>query len=747
MVAALLVGPVFGYLLTSAPDEVTMALADDTPGVPTEARGVLSSNHGVTTRRVPVWRVGPIDLRPVSSIDLLVATRGTSPQLLSGALRLGTCNFQLQQPLTLGDGSFLRLVRTGQCSDQDSSEGELVVSVKGRGALLLWSSQAPSGSDATQVGLSLTQPSVAGPRWMLRGRIRAAGSGRSMRRLAMAAWLWDMSVGEVAAIFGLAFALAASGTWLLSGTWSDSSAFTMRMGVGSAGLALAVAVLWSVTMPPLQSADSIDHLMSFGEVSHQSSIESGIDIFARRVHFERIRMRAYEFFQPSSLTTPINQAWTDDIHAERMETRSPVTSAFWRLIAPAVESPSLAVTLQRLQLFNALLFAGVVGVAAAVLARHGPGRNAWLMGGLLLIPTLPYSATMLSDWALLTTWSVLAAVACLLAVTATTGAGTAGLLLGLSVGLLLGTGLSGLSVMPVAVGASAVVVLFDTRNDRRGRLWLGLTIALLLWPVLLDSLLDVGFQRNDARRRTEFAAMLSLVNWLLGSFAAHPLALVGIPAGLALVDRLWRPVRLNPRYQSVAARVAFGTALLVVLTAVIQLAWSTAVSLPKLQTFESYSFDSTWEYVGAALLAGLTAARVDGFDHLTYSSLWGGFGWVDAILPEPMLAFVALALVAGLVAVVTCASNTLRILAIASLGTGTVGFAALSVASALMHRNLHGRYLLPLAVSVTVLVMAPAGAWIDSSRLRAVRWIVALLAAGLHGASLYVVAARYYGPL
>lgn len=62
-----------------------------------------------------------------------------------------------------------------------------------------------------------------------------------------------------------------------------------------------------------------------------------------------------------------------------------------------------------------------------------------------------------------------------------------------------------------------------------------------------------------------------------------------------------------------------------------------------------------------------------------------------------------------------------------------------------MQRNLHGRYMLPAALIVTLLALAPAGAALRDTGRSWLRWAVGVGLALLHGSSLYVVAVRYFG--
>lgn len=744
LIAAALVGPTVAYLRTTAPDIADRPLSNDRLGLPTEPRGLLFSNGGVSARTVPLWRVGSDSLDASAFVDLLAGTAGTTPTVVGAELRIGTCVFRLPATTTLRDGETLRLARVQPCDDSQSAIGELAVSVRDTGAVQLWAWAMPADDEPVHGGLSLSPPDTPRLRWILRGRLQEVSGRRSVTRLALAAWLWETTASTLVGVCALAFLLAWAGTLLLAGL-AERTGSVLHASTGGAAVALAVCLLWTVVIPPLQSADSIDHLLSFGEVTSDAAMPQKVRGLAHRVHFERIRMHRFEHVRPRDLEIPYELPWTGDVHAERMESRSPITARFWRLVAPVVAHASPAVTLQRLQWAHAVLFALAVGLSAGLLTWLAPRQGAWLLAGAALMPTLAYSATMLSDWAVLTTWTLLTGVACVLAMTATTRTAVAGAALGIGVVLMLGTGLSALTVLPVVVTVLGGRMLVGPSPKGWDPFWAGLGLALLLLPWSLGSLMDAGFQRYDAEGRPEFAGLLALVNrgvtWL-----GHQPWLLLVPVGLlAAVDRIAGALRQHRRLQAAASVASVWVAGAVTVVAVIELGWSLLRPLPMLPTFETYPWASTREYAEAVVHVGLTAARLDGFDHLTFTSLWGGFGWLDAILPPTLLRVIVGALVAGLVALWATPHAALRQTGLLALSAGTVGLASVAVASSLMQRNVHGRYLLPLALVVTVLTLAPAGAALRDTRHAWFRWGTAILLAALHGGSVWLVAMRYFG--
>jgi len=63
-----------------------------------------------------------------------------------------------------------------------------------------------------------------------------------------------------------------------------------------------------------------------------------------------------------------------------------------------------------------------------------------------------------------------------------------------------------------------------------------------------------------------------------------------------------------------------------------------------------------------------------------------------------------------------------------------------------MGRNVHGRYLLPVSLPVTIIALGAAGHWLTASPRRWPRTAAMVALALMHGVALLWVAMRYYGP-
>jgi hypothetical protein len=747
-VTIVMLGPLGWFLLTRVTDRVDRALANDWTTADAAPIDVL---NGQGERLVPLWRVGPGDLSPAESVELLMATYGSTPTLTGAELRVGSCIFRLAAPIRVSDGARVALTRVAPCSDDSSSTAEFRATLGGAGRLALWTWQMPADRGASHDGLSMTAPEAqSATNSVIRGRYGYTRSGPAMRRGALVAWLWNDAsrVQTIAWLLSAALAVAL-GVWLLAGSQAAATRIAPASGAGL--VALGLAVTWAVVMPPLQGADEPDHLLSFGMVAGAAQVDRDLPAEARRVHFERIRFHADERLAPVDREQPYRVAWTGDIHAERMDARSPVTVRAWALAGGLIGDSPLPSLILNLRLFNAVVFAICVAASVWFVLWTGSDRQRiWLVLGLGLVPTVPYFATMVSDWAYLVSWSLLFSGAVLALVYGGSRLSWVGAWLGISVALLVGTSIAAIVLVPLILIliAGRLVVRRDPGDDHSGaiaRFWGGMAMGCLLGYLLMADLL---FQRYDAESRASFAQLLGRVN-AVGRFAVQQpwvvLLLLGLLAGL---DAVCARLRTQASLGHWGQRVARLGVVVIAGLAVVQALASLVAPLPQLAAIETRGFGTADAYAATALGALLTGARLTGFDHLTFTSLWGGFGWVDAILPAPVLVVIVLMLIVSLV---TAAASAWRATdarpvgwLVIALAGGVASAAAVAVAAFFMHRNLHGRYLLPVAIPMVCVVVSALGAELGRDHARGWRWVAVLVVAAIHGVSFVWVAGRYF---
>src|SRR5439155_11001604 len=121
---------------------------------------------------------------------------------------------------------------------------------------------------------------------------------------------------------------------------------------------------------------------------------------------------------------------------------------------------------------------------------------------------------------------------------------------------------------------------------------------------------------------------------------------------------------------------------------------------PTLATRDLVRPASAGAYVARVLLVGLTSLRLTSPDLLLGASFWGGFGWIDAVLPAGLVIGLTTLVALGLILTGLSIARRLDIrqaIWILMLGAGgAAALAAYAVSNQFLDRNLHGRYLVGL---------------------------------------------------
>jgi hypothetical protein len=745
VLAIVVLGPGVWAVMQRVPNRIDRALADDGAGHASVAVEIVASEGPEVHTLSRLWRSGTGDLAPAEFVSLLIETFGTTPTIESARLQVGTCIFTLPAPVAATGGMLLTMHRDAVCADF-SATAELHVTLSGSGRLGLWTWYRPVTAPRDHEGLTLTAPEGASPvDAVIRGRYGWTQTTDGERRLPLVAWMWGAGRAQVMVAAAAIAGAIVVGIVLLMG----AGAWRQPAGLGLCALGLAAC--WAVIVPPLQGADEPDHLLSFGEVVGAADVPAQLETLARATHFERLRFRSLERFTPADRYQPNPVAWTGDIHSERMEHRSPLTQHLWRIAAglgaDRLDLPGLILALR---LFDALVFAVAVAAAGALLRATSISGTAWSLCGLALIPTVPYFAVMVSDWAYVVSGAVLVAAALVTMIQDGRRAGWAGIALGLGLAVLVSTSIASLALGPLVILlVTGRILLGDHASAERYQpliFWAGLGAGLLLGYALAGDLFQLGFRRYDAVSGSK-AVFLSQVNAAVGWLASAPwLVLPALPL-FVLVERL---IFVHLRHTAVArtagwVAVALAGAGALALLAVLPL--SLTWQMPTIALLDPVAYPDARSYVEAALRAVSTITRLEGFDHLTFVSLWSGFGWIDTILPSQVLAGLAAAIAvacAGAVAADLHAGAPRRqgwrlIIWVGALGS----VAAVAAATFMMGRNIHGRYL--IAVMVPLLAASTAGAfeWL-ATRALAARIALALALAALHGYCLAFVLTRYF---
>jgi hypothetical protein len=309
----------------------------------------------------------------------------------------------------------------------------------------------------------------------------------------------------------------------------------------------------------------------------------------------------------------------------------------------------------------------------------------------------------------------------------------------------------------------AARALLGTRGTRDGReairqaavFWLGAAGGLLLLALAASDQYTGGLFAADAPAMAPwFKSAAELVRtrawWLAGV----------LPAGIAL-ELVLRALRLRTStwLRGTRASILRMTTAAVALALVAVAAASLAIDLPRTDYFDPAARPPLSRYAGQAVATLLTSVRLRQPDVLTSSSFWGGFGWLDILLPDALI--VGLIAAAGCLAVWLLAAirrsrDERRAAWLAFLALGWLAsFTATTVASYFSNRSLHGRYLMGVYFScLPVIATAPALARLDrtiargrsrpSSWAAVARGVPPIACAALHAFVLSFILSRYF---
>lgn len=701
--------------------------------VPIPTRG--DPTHGMLVRELQLYSTDRSELAAADELRLTIGTYDTTPAMESATLSIGsTCSFSSPSQV-LRENSPLRLLRTRECK-APSGPGvatltltfNVASSVEARAAVwtvitdgarpLLLSADADSRTRA-----------VAGRRIVVRNASRTS-------RAALLAFMWDLPPVTVWAVAVVGAALFLLGGALVTRPGSLPSF------AASFAIATGLAISYAVVVPPLQAPDEPDHLLSFAALTHRPDLAAATSAWARRIHFYRMTFLGDERFTPMNREQPFDRDWPPlEIFAEDVSRRSSTATRLWQALAPVVPNrPAHALLVFRVA--GAIIFGAGIGAVAALLSAARSGHAA---GGialvLLIVPTLAFFGMHMSEMAFTLTAFLLTGCTALVLATGTPSR-HAGVVLGVATALIAAGPRNGWPASLVIAGVCAARILSNVIGGERRTdsawFWGGVAVPSLL--LFGTGLLWVP---------TPFYEQWHLAGIdPRGGVSAIQVMLVlaaGAIAG-AVAERVAGRV---PRLPS-AVVVAKGACAIAAVFIAGTLVWSLVAPLPVLYPIEGGPATTAGRYVWSVIATLATAARVRDFDFLTWTSLWGGFGWVNAILPAFVIAAVTIVVsLAGAGTLVTYArekDGRAAVVAVSVTAGMLAAVAAVALSSFGLNRNVHGRYLLGACVVGMCLLVAPF--LVNGSRrigegARSAALYASICA--LHGYAMNFVLEKYFG--
>ncbi len=675
-------------------------------------------------------------------LRILVATYHTTPTIKSATLRFNRsdCEFRLSAPVVHADNGHLVLTKQASCEFQPRVAHD-------HGKLIL-------ESDAPALAVWLVRP-VKGTQ-----RIEDMALGDKNRQLALLgsilndaphepparhvwhvlAHSWSLSRGDLAP---LGWVLAVASILLLFGLL----AARQRPAIGYAALFLAFAWAYAVVTPPFQGPDEADHFLDFAKVNDRKDIAETALYLANRGHFERIKFRTSENLTIADTVHPeLRTRWARHVAPRSDAIRTPLAPLLWQAEHAVLHNLDAGRMLLGVRLVNALLIAMCLWLGLRVFYGASRDRLATLVLGasIVALPTLPFFAMHTSDYTPLI--GIYIGIACLFAgcvISGRIGYPTAAAI-GFATGIAFVSSRSA-SAMPAVALTFVTLGLALTPGQnfvaklKRG--WATLLFVIVAFHLALP-LGPASFFAYVERK-------VGIPLWLLDAGVIVAAALL-VAGGIA-VRQFWRRL---PERISIGKLGRYGATAIVAFLCLG--AFLGTRHLIDIEPMRPSLRPSAFSYIGLCLSALLTSLPFGAqSDFFMSGSLWGGFGWLDAMPPDWMVKLLKAPQTLGLAALaILAARGTLSPTAMtwhtAALAAALAWVAALAVAARIVGYNLHGRYL--LGVYLVLQTVAALGGyqwlrtWFSGAKLNGdlVPTVAAAAVTAIHAACLTVVITRYF---
>jgi hypothetical protein len=306
------------------------------------------------------------------------------------------------------------------------------------------------------------------------------------------------------------------------------------------------------------------------------------------------------------------------------------------------------------------------------------------------------------------------------------------------------------SAVPLVPMAASIVFARVFMGDRQARrkpavmYWTGLIAVAVVGMAVVNWAHPGGLEKSVARLPIAESRLVMILRhpWWL---ALPGGALLATEVGLTALGQLVAPPLR--RYRRIPVRAASYVGAVLLLGLAVASWW---VPYPILESLNGARPVAFWTYVKDGTVACLTAFRFGRPDNLTSITFWGGFGWLETLLPWRMISMLAGASGVALAALLWWIGRTGSGRALFWVGCALAGY-ALSVATyaasaRIMFGDLHGRYLLGIYLSGLVIAWSVVARAAQSGRTKAV---VLLSVASLgclivHTYALIFIVSRYF---
>ena len=760
-----MVAPVIWALSTKVPNLVETPISSDRGdriAVPIELSYVdYPGSNGEHVARMNLYLGNPEVLVRRRAIEILVANYLTNPRLKSAELSVvGTsCQFETPPRADYPNNATLPFMRGKGCAPlhgAPTGQLELTVRFTGPGRVGLWTYR-PLGSPSDQNVIYVPDPawSDLGLKVELRGYYVDRIGRSGYRRADLLAYMWNVSDDSL----WIWIATASAVVLLILGALALPNRATRWpvLPASGAGLLLSggISLLYVVLVPPFQAADEPSHFLGYGYVTGDPQLEPEAAQWAKRGHFERLQFHPNERFRPTDIGRPYMVDWNDVFVVD--VTRSSVTVPFWRRIGNRLNNLTVPRRLLTLRLINVAVFSVTIAVCTVMIGLLSTAkRPETAVGMLLLVPTLPFFGTYVSNYAPVVAAYAIVASACLVLFLDGPRAHFAGVPLGLGFAFAVATTRSALPMAILLLIVLLARAALRGRGEREGSLgrtaifWSGILagVAAFAWLFTERYAWRMGIELARVSSRATSIASVALAHpWLMA--AATLAAVVALEGFCSVVRRACKG-----RIQRHVVRWIRPTCLLGIAAVVATLVASIFLNLPHLTSARGAGPVTLGTYVRETLATVATPFRLRDPDFLLSTTFWGGFGWVDTILPPFVLALLSVGTAAATIIVLRRLSVSRDVRKFCWLVTSALAFfatvALYAAATFWMSPDLHGRYLIGPYLFALLVAWSP-GLCADEGggrvSLKPNEWVARgmwLLVVVGHASALLTILTRYF---
>lgn len=667
---------------------------------------------------IPVSLTIPVSWNRIDRLVLLVSLSRRALPLANAHLTFpqAGCSFESRQS-TLYDNGELILIPS-QCDRNittgEALEGRLIIELASPHTLALIASHR-SHETGRLLRLGVREANGQAPYAM--GRFMVVPVDEPVSRAQQIAAIWTLPWLSWAAPLAVSCSilLATIGGALLSLQPRVRTDIWCRA-IAAGMFALSLGLVYGVLVPPFHAPDEPDHFLSFARLAEMPELESDARILARKGHFERIHFHQWERFLPRHMEQPYPDAWTEvdesgiiQVADSAMETRSTLTTGIWKACAFLFKGAGAAKTLLGLRLVNTAFWALACIIGVLLIEKAAP-KNRVFPAFLFLVPSLPFFAMHLSNFAQYT--HVLTMLSCFTLGLYLRGKRLqcGGLLLGLFSAAVVLAASSGIVMLGcigcIALGRLVVVMGNGAARFREAAtFWLGMVLG---WAPILLFIDGPQFERLEASLRTVLAvADPSAANvfnapFIITVFLAS--GLIGVTAEMLLSrtgDALRALVRRLITWVNWIAALAVGVLL-------VYAPYTQYVNVPSEMRQVGVE-----KYINIAIYNLFSSLTFREPDLMLSTTFWSGFGWHDVFFDPLVVQIMAGIAGCGLFLALMSAGadyrRSARLLAalFGALVSGILMVFVVASGAGGGQPNVHGRYL--LGTYLVVLSLAFAG--------------------------------------